>query len=217
MIELGRIVAGGWSYQITDADALELARAAYWEGGTSPAATLWAYAGRAYLRRFRRESLQQLVRAHSQPLNPRWSGDGDFCRPGGRYHGLDECSPARLARRAAAQSSSWSDIPGPIAEKVRLFCAARLPNPCPRVVDFAASSKARSWLAADPRGLLVLDAGNWYLADGTSRLWPAELVGIESSGRRASGSSSGSSSGGIAGGLLGALALALVLGSRVAG
>jgi hypothetical protein len=186
-MDLGRIVAGGWTYQMTETDLLMLAKACHWEGGTRPAATLWAYASRLYARRARRETLADLVQAHSQPLNPRWHRTGEFCRPGGAYEHGHECSPRSLTRRDEAQSQTWHQIPSKARALAERFAAARVENPAPGAVDFAAEGldgdTTTGFLRKNPGSKLVLRAGNLYLATATSRRWPRDLVTVQSGGR----------------------------------
>lgn len=199
-VEFGRIVGplgGSWSYQMTPRDALMLAKACLWEGGTAPDATLWTYAQRAYLRRIAGvDALAAMVEAHSQPLNPRWARDGEYCRPGGRNAGSADCGEHRLARRDQAQAQTWEQLPPTVRARVVLFVEARTANPCARAVDFAQANGAGTdtvthFLARNYGSSVVLAAGNLYLATAASGRWPRDLVTVRAGGRVAGPAASG--------------------------
>ncbi len=187
----GRIVSkDGWSYQITDDDVLWLARSAQYEGGTNTAAVIWTYAQRLSLPsvRSRYSTLASLVRAHSQPVNPKWSRTGEFCAPGGRYHGTEHCSENRLKRRDEAQTIPWESISERVRDLVVRFARADLPNPVPRSVEFAAGDLSREdtvtgYLSRNPGARVVLRAGNWFIATAQSLLWPEDQVIVEYDGK----------------------------------
>jgi len=216
MMELGRIVAGGWTYQITAADLVMLAKACHWEGGTRPAATLWTYASRLYARRARSETLADLVRAHSQPLNPRWHRTGEFCRPGGAYEHGHECRASSLARRDEAQAQTWEQIPVTARTLAERFVGARVANPAPGAVDFAAEGldgdTTTGFLRKNAGSRVVLRAGNLYLATAISRRWPRDLVTVQSGGRIAA-ADPGSPAGGLL--VLAAVVLVAAAGARL--
>jgi hypothetical protein len=221
-VEFGRIVGpsgGSWSYQMTQRDALMLAKACLWEGGTAPDATLWTYAQRAYLRRIAgADALASMVEAHSQPLNPRWARTGEFCRPGGRNANSADCSEHRLARRDQAQAQTWEQLPPTVRARVVRFVEARTPNPCPRAVDFAqgkpdGTDTVTNFLARNYGSRVILAAGNLYLATAASGRWPRDFVTIQAGGRVAGPAASGGSAP-----LVALVLVALVLGAaRVAG
>lgn len=168
---------------MTPNDMLWLARSTEAEGGTAPAATIWTYAQRQ-VAASRTGSLADLVRAHSQPMNPIWSspsGSGCVSDP-------PKCTPAILAHRLAAQSKPWSNIASGVREKVVCFATGLLPNPVPGAVDFAAPATAQSWLTRNAGGRVVLQAGNWYVATAPSSRWPANQVTINYDGRVAGAS-----------------------------
>lgn len=181
---LGVIVsADGYRYQITREDVLWLARSVQYEGGNH-LATAWTYAQRQVLFR-RMGSLAALVQAHSQPVNPIWRRDGEKCRPGGPYHGRDQCSEARLARRDEAANLPWSEISEEIRQVVTLWALGRTDNPVPRATDFADPTVSQNFLD-NPRhagSRVVLRDGNWYIAEVTgtkdATRWPADFVTIE--------------------------------------
>lgn len=194
--EFGQIVASdGWSYQLTPTDILWLARSVEFEGGTNPAGVIWTYAQRLALPSVRSSypTLASLVRAHSQPVNPKWARDGEFCRPGGSYADKPQCSEDKLARRDRAQSISWDDISTRTRDLVIKFAHAELSNPVPRSVDFADSSVSTGFLARNPAARVILKAGNWFIGTAQSLLWPKEHVRVQYRGLWSdeSGSASG--------------------------
>ena len=182
--ELGEIVsAGGYRYQITPEDILWLARSVHHEGGNK-VATAWTYAQRmALFGRWR--TLKDLVQAHSQPINPIWRRDGEKCRPGGAYHGRDECAERRLAVRDRAASMPWDQIGLLTRMQVLGFAQARRGNVVPRATDFANAPVSTSFMRRHPDARVVMRDGNWYLAEGPSSspgggsiAWPEDFVTI---------------------------------------
>lgn len=183
---LGTIVAlNGYRYQITPTDVLWLARSVQYEGG-SYLATAWTYAQRQVLYR-RTRSLASLVQEHSQPVNPIWRRDGEKCRPGGPYHGRDQCSEARLARRDEAANLPWASIRENIRDIVTRWAQGETTNPAPRATNFADEAVSEGFLRRHPGSQVVLRAGtptnqNWYIAEvvgsRNATRWPAGFVQI---------------------------------------
>lgn len=138
--ELGFIVGGRRRYQITWDDLLWAARMLVGEAGRNAgsnegAAVLWCMASR--LVQLNRTSFTGLIQAYSQPINPKWAEDGEFCQVGGRYNGRDECSPERLERRRRYQTMAWEDIPSDVQDLVYKWATAQVNNPIPRATHFA--------------------------------------------------------------------------------
>ena len=179
---LGRIVSGSYAYQITPDDVLWLARSVHKEGG-NPAATVWTYLQRQAAGR-RSSSLASLVLAHSQPVNPKWRADGEFCRPGGEYAGSQYCTPQQLAARAENAVRPWGAIPSDIRDVVVSGVTARLSNPVPGATDFADPRVSAGFLERNHGARTVLRAGNWYIDEGRV----AVPVFVELDGRRAGAS-----------------------------
>lgn len=186
----GKIVTkDGWEYQITPDDVLWLARSVQHEAGNY-AATAWTYAQRAAaFRRWR--TLTDLLRAHSQPINPIWMRDGEMCRPGGRFHGRDECAERRLAARDRATTTPWSQIRPEVREIVSKFVTARLENPVPKAANFANATVTTSYLLRNPSSAVVLREGNWYITEARTNDWPDDFVTIRHAGRIAGPSLAG--------------------------
>lgn len=154
--ELGEIVAGRTRYRIIWDDLLWSARMLVGEAGgnagtTEGAAVLWTMASLFTIRR--KSSYKQLIQEYSQPINPKWMADGDFCRPGGvhpnfannprengerNYHGDDRfCSLAQLERRANTQNKTWEEIPSDVQDLVYKWATGQVNNPVPKAVEFA--------------------------------------------------------------------------------
>jgi len=190
----------GWTYNITDSDIKWMIRAAAYEGG-NPADTMWTWMqrfaggnlGPEYGNfRARFSSLEKLVRAHSQPVNPIWLRTGSKCKVGGPYHGQDPCSEGRLVRREEAQSSDWesrSSYRYVNAESVRrareageLLRRAALPNPVPRSIDFAVPDLVASFLRRNPQAQLLVRDGNHFIMSSVSKTWPANYISLELGG-----------------------------------
>ena len=195
----GRIkTQDGWSYQITPDDLLWLARSVQHEVGDY-AATAWTYAQLLAMRHG--GSLKTLVQGHSQPVNPKWRRDGEFCRPGGTFHdhvgprpAPDECAERRLLVRDQAAAMPWSEIRPAVRELIVKFATARLPNPVPRAANFANVPVTTRYLLGHPTSAIVLRAGtpaNWYITERQTNSWPADFVTIENDGRIAGPSLAG--------------------------
>lgn len=164
---------GGYSYQITPEDVIWLARSVQHESGNH-AATAWTYAQRMVMARAR--SLKRMLQAHSQPINPIWRRDGSKCRPGGAYHGRDECSERRLAARDRAATMPWEDIRPEVRTLVVNFVTGQVPNNVPRAANFANAPVTQGYLSRNPASRVVLREGNWYITEAATNDWPDDFV-----------------------------------------
>lgn len=194
--EYGKIVASdGWSYQLTTDDILWIARSVEFEGGLSPSGVIWTYAQRLALPNIHSlyPTLASLVRAYSQPVNPKWARDGVFCAPGGSYAGKPECSESKLTRRDRAQSIPWGEISARTRSLVTKFARAELPNPVPRSVGFADAHVSTGFLASNPAAQVILRAGNWFIGTAQSLAWPAGHVRVQFRGMTSGETTGGAS------------------------
>lgn len=199
--ELARLQsASGADYQITPEDAETLVRMGVFEGG-DPAYTLWAiaqrwvlfrdaYAKKAAANKWRtREyahSLTWLVQRFSQPLNPDWRRDGEFCKPGGKYHAQAACDAAALERRDIAAFSTLDVVQSrnPQAFDTSIaWLKAEIPNPVPRAVNFSVEPVALHYLqntsgarelARSPKD--TCPACNVFITEAAARTWPENFV-----------------------------------------
>ncbi len=169
---------GGSRYQLTEEDVLTGARGAWGESSdpAGAAAVLWTWTQRHATPRYRRNypSLASLIRAHSQPVNPRWARGGEFCGPGGRYEGTDHCAEERLARRERYRTASYASIPAQVRAVVERWATASLPNPVPGAIDFA----ARGIGAQSGDRLVATIGGNLFYSEPDSRSWGPDAVRI---------------------------------------
>jgi hypothetical protein len=166
----------GQSYQITPDDVLWLARSVQYEGGNHDA-TMWTYAWRLMLKAGGRTSLATLVRGHSQPINPLWDEATDpNCV---RYP--ERCTAAHLARRREAANKSWGELPA--ARRVLEWAQAKVSNPAPRATDFADAQVSRHFLSQHPDARVVMQSGNWYIAEAVALSKPDDYITIEYQGR----------------------------------
>lgn len=168
---------GSFSYTLTPHDLLTLARSARKEGKRDVAQVAWTYAQR-YVRLHRTfDTFADMVKAHSQPINPKWFPDGEYCRPGGRYAGTSYCESA--ASRPGNASIAWSDIEPQVRQDVAAWAAGRTPNPVPRATDFRAQDAvAARILASSTADFRLVQMGvpgvhNIYFSEGYSRAWPS--------------------------------------------
>lgn len=177
--QLGQIVTrDGYRYQITPTDLLWLGRALQFEGG-DPVATLWTYTQRQAKMRWK--SLTSLVRAHSQPVNPKWDNPDD---PKCVEH-PDRCQPHHIERRRRARTTPWEGLDPAIRELLVNWAQAKVPNPVPGAVDFAAPGVSKGFLRRTPGSKVVEKAGNWYIAVADSLRWPMNYATVAYKGRKA--------------------------------
>jgi hypothetical protein len=167
----------GYRYQITPEDVIWLARSVQHEAGNY-AATAWTYAQRMAMAPNRWSSLKVLLQAHSQPINPIWRRDGSKCRPGGSFHGRDECSESRLNARDRAASLTWAQIRPEVRDVVVKFVTGQLANPVQRAANFANPPVTEGYLSRNPASRVVLRDGNWYITEASTNGWPEDFVTI---------------------------------------
>lgn len=166
--------ADGWSYQLTPTDLDWLSREIANEGGRDDG-TLWTMAQRLYALRNTFSSMTSMVRAFSQPVNPRWLAGGDLCQA----HPA-QCTAAELAKRERAQDPNTT-YPQQLAY-VQRWAAGGVPNPVPRAIDFRACDAAARTLVSSGQATLVLSSGNCYVARDGSENWPADMVLVAGTG-----------------------------------
>jgi len=86
------------------------------------ASMLWALINRCLLHPYfskHKYSYGKMWIRFSQPINPAWTRDGKFCRPGGRYHGSKYCTEPKLKRRDIMRSKNWSDFSPLLTESLQ--------------------------------------------------------------------------------------------------
>jgi hypothetical protein len=157
----------GWSYTLSNEDRLWLAVSAAFEGGDDPADIWWTYVQRLATPGFKTWTMQRLVAAHSQPVNPIWRRDGEKCRPGGASHGTARCSEQALDRRdraAAMLDAGWIAVPDHIARRFHAWESGLIRKRVGKANDFADPSVAEGFIARNPGSAITLRAGNWFVA-----------------------------------------------------
>lgn len=159
---------GSFQYQLTEDDLDWMSRLLGNEGG-SMAADAWTMAQRFVLLHRSFPTFAAMLRSFSQPINPRWSSTGDFCRPGGQYAGTPNCSPDKLAHRAYVQAPSTT-YPAKMLI-ARAWANGMIANPVPRATDFRANDDVAHQIASSGRMRLVLDDGNWYFSTPETDGW----------------------------------------------
>lgn len=175
---MGRISTQDWSYTLTDEDLLWAARMIEGEGGNRPG-VLWTMAQRLALlhRAAPHLTYTGLIRAYSQPINPRWFRDGEFCKPGGSRSDTAACDPDRLARRDRISHLQPSDMPDAV-ELVRQWAIGQVGNPTPKAVHFAELPIIQRGIDNGSLARIVLDQGNAYASTPRSELWPDHYVSM---------------------------------------
>jgi len=181
----------GFRYRLTDADVLWAGRMADGEGDDDAAKVLWSMTQRLVL--VRGSSFTRLIQAYSQPINPIWQRDGVCCRQGATgcparpsesYYGTDYCSESRLRRRDAMFRKPWDELPAGVRRVVSDWATARLPDPVPRAVDFAAAALVQRKMASNSDIRVVSRGGNWFVSKPASRAWSGDdYVTMQLSGR----------------------------------
>lgn len=144
---------GEYSYQIRQEDLLWLARLLERESTSESGrkAVIWCYTQRMVVHNVR--SFKRLVKAHSQPINPKWrlvaaespqddpnEGPphlGSKLRPGSPNSSED-----KLRIRAQVSTKDWNSISESIKRMVKDWSEGRLDNPVPRASDFAVPAVA---------------------------------------------------------------------------
>lgn len=178
----------GWSYTITDEDLLWMARAA--EGEGDPEYVIWSWlqryaggeTGEGNFRSY--PSLTALVRAHSQPVNPKWYRDGEFCRPGGIHEHDDGCVESRLLKRDSLKNKPYEAIRANVRAAIDALRRNALPNPVPRSIDFADTAVATAYVSrnASRNGAQITytgPAGGKFITTTVSRAWPEDWVTLQ--------------------------------------
>lgn len=185
-VQPGSIVSGDWRYRLTKEDVLWAARMV--EGETisrragkeaDARAVLWTmtqlFSPEGQRAKYGRErrfgAFTALIRAYSQPINPRWTEAGQFCRPGGRYHGREECSGNRLRARARLQGTPWSGIDPVMRREVVLWATGRSTNNVPHAIEFAADRVAQSFIGRHAGSREVARIHNTFVATADSSAW----------------------------------------------
>lgn len=175
------------SLSLSESDQLWAARAILGEGGTDPSDEVQS----AYLWSIMRRCLMgakvvpygQCWRNFAQPINPKWGEDGQFCRVGGAYHGKEECSPSRLARRRTITSTKWDDIPLSIRSVVERFSRGELPKPLAESLLPMGRNRLSNWASYDgvrqryPWGVEI--EGEWFLEDRPMRDGDVEIDAVK--------------------------------------
>lgn len=76
----------------------------------------------------------------------------------------------------------WDRIPEELRMVTLAWARGDLPNPVSRAVEFANPRVSSAFLRNNAGSITVLRAGNWFIANRTSKTWPAGLVQISSVG-----------------------------------
>ena len=172
-------------FPLTQNDVLWTARAAARESANDAPITVWVFTQRAVLFKLSNSTATYtgILRSFSQPINPIWSRTGSMCRPGGKYATTDYCSEARLKARDWYTNATWDQL----AEKhpqvtavVAKWAQGLLPNPVPRVTNFAAPRVASNYLKNNPASKLYYKGENWYIIDPAAASWPDSYVRMNS-------------------------------------
>jgi hypothetical protein len=172
--------------QLTAKDRFLAAQGILGEGDENPSdevmrAYLWAIMRRCLIRGTV-IGYGTMWQQFSQPINPAWRADGAFCRPGGLYHGKEECSSARLARREKISATPWDNIPVKIRNAVDQFAAGALPPSMTERLLPAGRNRLSNWASYKgvrerfPWGVEI--AGEWFLEDRPMRAGDVEIVGV---------------------------------------
>jgi hypothetical protein len=168
-------VSDGWAYTLTDEDVLWAAKMAAYEG--DPAEVLWAMTQRfVHTRAQNWPSFTAFIREFSQPINEDWYEGGRYCPPGSTSA---RCTPELLAKREHIRRQTWDDVaaekPSAVATTLQ-WAQGKLRNPVPGVVNFAAPSVVRRFLAQNPDSELRHRGDNWFIAEAKTKNWPSNYV-----------------------------------------
>lgn len=108
------------------------------------------------------DSFTDLLRAFSQPINPRWENDG---------------TPAQIARRRVMRSLEWRRLPAKVRSIVLALMTGRLPLTAPTAINFADGPTSARFMANNPTAQVVPSAAkNVLLSMPASRGYGREVV-----------------------------------------
>lgn len=203
--DLGTICyADGTSRRITPDDAVQMAKMIDGETWGSPSAAdgramLWAIAQRSGIWAFPEWTLADLIRAYSQPINPKWTRTGSACK---KYYAADftgeipdSCSVKRVDRRERNIAMTWADTALVARREVLAFAAGSTPNPVPGMVGWFAPGM---WRKREGNGANAKDhmlegstiEDNVYVKLGKNpdtTAWKADHVKVVGPGKSCSG------------------------------
>jgi hypothetical protein len=199
--QLGTICyADGTSRRITPDDAVQMAKMIDGETWGSPSvadarAMLWAIAQRSGIWAFPRWTLADLIRAYSQPINPKWTRTGSACR---QYYAPsfsgpipDSCSLRRVERREHNITMVWADLAALARREVLDFAAGKTANPVPGAVGWFAPGmwKKREGNGSNTRDHMVAGPsidGNVYVklsSNPDTTAWTADRTRVVGPGQ----------------------------------
>ena len=176
----------GHTYVPDEEDLNILARALWGEEGEKAeqkamAATAWTWMNRYMLhpgqiRHWPR--LADLIKGHSQPVNPKWRRDGAYCRPGGSKASSGDCEERLLQRREKYAFTAWPQVPATTREfAARFLCGGVEQFSDPPLVNFAAWSRTKNKSGV----VQVVPGGQGYLppsSDSSSSYWKPGTVEV---------------------------------------
>lgn len=156
---------------IDEGEKIWAGRMCYGEGGRNcsrdkASAMLWAIMNRLFLwpagRRYK--EYEDLMRAFSQPINPRWAEGGDLAA---KWAGTKYATAARLKRRAAVSGKAWEKIPETIRTAVLDFQRGVLFPP--EILTTIPRARITNWasLKSTPKKFpwgIDID-GDWFFED----------------------------------------------------
>ena len=157
----------GRKIRLTHTDILWAARLLDGEVGANhpvhAAAVLWTMVQRvAFYPEHGKKGLSTFFRNFSQPINPRWTKEGLFCRKGGEFSSHWMCRGDRPKDRAKLQATPWKLISEGSRLSALRFAHGLLDNPVPGSVNFIADC------AKDGRAGHTLVARHGYRKEGLS-------------------------------------------------
>lgn len=162
-------------YLLDSADLLWLGRMCVGErrrkliyNESESSAMCWAMINRWMLHPGRRHWLTfgYMLRAFSQPINPRWMAGGSLAR---KNEGKPSCTPAKLRRRARIAALPWRSIPERIKVSLEKFQdGLLLPPPEVLALENPRISNWASYRGVDkkfPGGVWI--CGNYFFEDSS--------------------------------------------------
>lgn len=158
-------------YVLNDEDINWLARSLNGEGGAAgrvEASTItWTMFNRWLLNPkgpSNYSTFWKFIQFFSQPVNPRWRRDGDFCRVGGSKYGTASCSPQKLARR---DEMAFGPVPKVCTDFANEMAIGTLEQPPVLYVNFASTPETIAFSKALPMPLYHIPSkgkglGNYF-------------------------------------------------------
>jgi hypothetical protein len=174
---VGKVDFQGRRWSFTEDDKLWMGRMLVGETGgesrSAMAAVAWSVITRWVTKPvFQDMSLTQVMRAFSQPINPKWADMG----AAGCQRSPGMCSEQALARRRRITNMSWSEMPSATTSFVEAFARGHIADPTPGYNNFAAAGSISSSTLSSSELPPITIGGNTFIRDPGSLQGKVRIV-----------------------------------------